>query len=100
LTEAAEHGLDGTGYQPGDLDDLMAQLARRDEQPQPPHRVEFIAGSRPPRAEEIVLMFAKEQRDQLEQWLKIVAKERGTEGVSATVYAAAEIAARFLNQGA
>lgn len=99
LRELAEGaGLDGTGFTADDLDDLLAQLRRAADAPvvPPADRPRVEPGG--PELSEVVLLYSPAQRRQLEDWLKIVAKERGSDGVSATVYEAARIAAQALNQ--
>lgn len=95
LKQLAElDALAGTGYTTDDLDDRLAALraaaavppATPPERPPPPGDVR-----------ELVLLLSTDQGIQFEQWTKIVAKEKGTNGLSETVYAAMEIAARTLN---
>lgn len=90
--------LEGTGYTRDDLDDRLAELRQLQRQgpPTPPAPPE----PQPPTdARELVLLFSPDQRDQIELWIGIVAKEKGTQGPSETVYAALEIAARTLHDG-
>lgn len=92
--------LDGTGYSTDDLDGYLAELARAGElDPLPvPDPAAPIPGD-PTDIVEVVLMYSKEQRDELEQWLKIIAKEKTTSGVSETIFEAARMAALSLHQG-
>lgn len=94
--------LDGTGYTLDDLDGYLADLARiADADPitLPP------ADETPPPAtpssdlKEIVLLYSAAQREEMEQWLKIVAKDRGTNGLSETVYEAVKADALRAHQG-
>jgi len=91
--------LVGTGYDHSDLDRYLADLddiagtvtpPPELPQPRPPaHTVDMV---------EVVLVYPKQQRNDLERWLQIVAKERGTNGPSEAVYEAAKLAATQLNQ--
>jgi ParB-like chromosome segregation protein Spo0J len=90
--------LEGTGYTTDDLDDLLAGLRRQLDPPTPPDPAD--PPTPPSDVTELVLMFSKAQRDQVEVWLDIVAKEKSTHGVSETVYSALELAAHSLNQDA
>lgn len=100
LRQVAEVSLDGTGYTNDDLDDLLAQMRRLDEPMLPPAAAPVATFAPEEEVSETVLLYNKQQRDQLEMWLRIIAKEKGTGGgVSETIYTACEIAARQLNQG-
>lgn len=96
LRELDERGLlEGTGYDHAaaearakKFDDASADLES--------HPARGARGAKP-ELEEVVLLYSPAQREQLEVWLEIVAKERGTHGPSDAVYAAAELAARQLN---
>jgi len=100
LRQVAEVGLDGTGYSDSDMDDLLAQVKRLQEEPLLPAAVPPAPAFTPEEdVSEVVLLYGKAQRDQLEKWLRIIGKEKGTSGVSETVYAACELAARQLNLG-
>lgn len=86
--------LEGTGYTRDDLDDRLAKLRQLNREtpaappgPEPP----------PPGMSELVLLYSADQRDQVEAWLTVVAKEKGTAGPSETVYAALDVAARTLH---
>lgn len=97
---AETDSLAGTGYDVDDLDGLLAQLRRQAEDPVLPPDPDPSPLPAPVDLREVVLLYSQEQRDQLELWLKVVAKEKGTEGVSETVYAALRIAALVVHQGA
>lgn len=88
--------LEGTGYTDDDVDAYMAELARQIDEP-------ILNRTDEPREKsdltEVVLIYSAEQRADLEQWLKIVSKEKSTEGPSETVYAAVRMAALAVNQG-
>jgi ParB-like chromosome segregation protein Spo0J len=95
LTDANEALLDGTGYDPsylakleGDLEALR-QAALDPSVPPVPDPAETI---------ELTLTYTREQRTQLDEWLKVVASERDVDGLSESVYEAAHVAARHLNQ--
>ena len=90
-------GLEGTGYTNDDLDSYLAQLA---EDPGPVLPPAGDSQRDPSDTVEVVLVFSREQRDQFEAWAKIVARERGTHGVSETVYEGMRHAAQTLNQDA
>ena len=80
--------LEGTGYTDDDVDDRLAELrARLDTPPTPPPPVPQAGDVR-----EVVLVFGADQHAQFEEWVKVVAHEKGTNGVSETVYAAMEVA--------
>lgn len=84
--------LEGTGYSLDDLDRYVAELNK------PPPAVPPMLDPPPDtEIEEILLMYPKGQVKQLNAWLAIVEKECGTNGISETVYAAVELAARELN---
>lgn len=90
--------LEGTGYGRDDLDERLAELRRlQQEIPASPREGGGGGGNGTSDLKEVVLLYSPAQRDQLAAWLDIVAKEKGTDGVSETVYAAVEHAARTLN---
>lgn len=97
LQQLAElDALDGTGYTYDDLDEHLARLAQLGQEPAPPP----LADPTDPGVgdvSEMVLMYSKAQREQVEIWLQIVAKEKGTDGVSETTYEALRVAAQLLN---
>lgn len=88
--------LEGTGYTRDDLADRLDELralsretpARPPEPPVPP-----------PEKRELVLHYDAEQYAQIEAYLTIVSKEKGTTGPAETIYAALETAARTLHAG-
>jgi hypothetical protein len=86
--------LDGTGYTYDDLDALLARVvevqAHDRSAPTPPDDPDPAALTD---TVEVVLVFSKQQRDDLERWLATIAEQAGTTGVSETVYAAARYAA-------
>lgn len=86
--------LQGTGYTRDDLDEQLAKLRQltRTEPPAPRDPPEP-----PANLKEVVLLYSPAQHEQVELWLQIVAKEKGTDGTSETFYAALEVAARTLN---
>ncbi len=88
--------LEGTGFSTDDLDDELARLrSQLDAEPLVP--VSFLAKP-PSELVEMVLLFTPEQRQKVEVWVQIIAKECGTDEVSETVYRGMEIAAKELNQ--
>lgn len=83
--DAAGDGFAGTGFDPpgdGPFDDPPAS------NPPPP----------PVDLEEITLLVTRQQRQQLEAWLRIVSHERGTIGREETLLAAVRFAAEQLNR--
>lgn len=99
VLQEIDDGFVGTGYSNGDLDDLLAEQIRlQQESPLAPDDTK--REHRDPSKKELVLIFSPEQLEQVETWMRIVAKEKGTAGSSETVYAALDVAARTLNQGA
>lgn len=98
LGRLSEHdALEGTGYTADDHDAILAQLyatAGDGAGPLPgaPPRLGSSVGDRA----EVVLIFNRDQRDQLELWLAAVSKEVGADGISEAVYEAARIAAEAL----
>jgi hypothetical protein len=46
---------------------------------------------------ELVLLYSQAHREQLEQWIKVVQKEKGIDGVSEAIYEACRIAAEQLH---
>lgn len=108
--ELAEHlrllreldALHGTGYTDTDVDDHLAALRRLTDDAGGGASQITPGGDgkrehRDPAMKELVLLYSAEQLDQVDLWAQIVAKERGTGGISETVYAALEVAARTLN---
>lgn len=108
LSALAQRGkLVGTGYSPDDIDDLIAArdaVLRTDPQPFTggySETDEEIAAREARRAEglvlrEVVLMLTGDQYDNFGQYVKMLRKELGTEGVGETVYAAMKRAAEAL----
>lgn len=88
--------LTGTGYTIGDLDDQLARL-RAAAQPPPPPGGNGDPPPPPPDVSEVVLLYSPEQRTQLDIWQAIVAKEKGTHGLSETIYEGMRIAALQVN---
>jgi ParB-like chromosome segregation protein Spo0J len=86
--------LEGTGYAPDDLDDLYAQMARADADPD---RDRPDRDPPPDGVSELVLLYSQAHREQLEQWIKVVQKEKGIDGVSEAIYEACRIAAEQLH---
>lgn len=86
--------LEGTGYTRDDLDEHLAKLRQLTRTDPPTPRDPPEPG---PNLKEVVLLFSEAQHAQVEMWLGIVAKEKGTDGISETFYAALEVAARTLN---
>lgn len=91
--------LAGTGYSDDDVDEHLAALRRLTaegaSQVNPGG-----AGKREHRdaaMKELVLLFSAPQLEQVDVWASIVAKEKGTNGISETIYAALETAAHTLN---
>lgn len=82
--------LYGTGYKPDDLDDVLARLVRGNG---------GGGGGRGPGERdmvEVVLLYSPEQRDELNGWLTMIAREKEIDGISRTVYEAARIVASSL----
>lgn len=85
-------------YSDNELEHLLA-LAQLDwdefvRQPQEIEQVSFDSEA----LVELVLLYSPAQREQLDVWLKMIAKGERTDGVSETVYAAIRIAALAANQ--
>ncbi len=84
--------LTGTGYTADDLDGLLAATRRDDRASDDRMRAAFSRD-----VVEVVLLFSKEQRDELQGWLDIVGREREVDGISQCVYEAARVAASTLH---
>lgn len=82
--------LDGTGYTLADLEDMYARLATTDEAARrpPPQRAETV---------EVVLLYTRDQYEQLQIWERMISKERGTELGGDTYYEGMGIAAEKVN---
>lgn len=94
---AEADSLAGTGYSTDDLDAYLAELRRISDDPVLP--VEPPTDDDPIDLREVVLLYSPKQRDQLEAWLKTVSLARGTDGLSQTIYTAAELAAVAVQNG-
>jgi ParB-like chromosome segregation protein Spo0J len=93
--------LEGTGYTSDDLDYYLAEIAKITAPLDPiPDAATPAEPDAPPGTKEVVLFYNLEQLADVERWIKIVAGERGTSGVSETVYEALRFAAEHLNQDA
>ncbi len=89
----------GAGYLGSILVEHLLALAQLDwdefiRQPQEIEQVPFDSEA----LVELVLLYSPAQREQLDVWLKMIAKGERTDGVSETVYAAIRIAALAANQ--
>lgn len=89
--------LEGTGYSNDDIDSYLAQLRRQLDQDVLPAETP-AAPDQQLDLREVVLIYSAAQRDELEALLKIVSKEKGTDGLSETVFAAVRLAAFTINQ--
>lgn len=97
----AADDLTGTGYTADDLADFKAQLEKLDN-PAPP-TLPPPTPPPPPLPEgdlhDVVLTLTGDQRAEFEEWLKIIAADMKTDGVSATVYGAVKLTALRIHQG-
>lgn len=91
-------GLFGTGYTTDDLDERLAALRRSvGTPPAAAPGSDTKREHRDPSMKELVLLYGEERFKEVENFLGIIAKEKGTQGTSETVYAALEHAARAMN---
>lgn len=97
---AEADALEGTGYIVDDLAFFEHEVARLSAPPDPipPPTPPPPAPQPPGDLREKVLYYTGEQEKQFDAWVKVVAKERGTHGVSESVYEALRVAAETLNQ--
>lgn len=89
-------GLFGTGYTTDDLDERLAAL-RRSAEPTAPPGSDTKREHRDPTMKELVLLYGEDHFREVENFMGIIAKEKGTSGTSETVYVALEHLARTLN---
>lgn len=95
---AEADALEGTGYNQDDLDFVLTETEKLTAVPADPPEPPAAPEPQPTDVKEVVLFLTADERTQFDQWLAIVAKERGTSNRSQSAFAAARIAAETLNQ--
>lgn len=93
LEEASK--LEGTGYEPGDLDSYQDEIRKfqADERPKERRVTETRVGQSHMR-----LTYSTDERAEVDSWIRILEKGLGVEGASRAVYEGLKIAAQQTHQ--